>query len=113
MRTGTFVWLFTFVCLICSMNEAAAAEDLTASASNSALGARAHRGGGTVTILRGTPRQPASTEADNTGSKPQIVRAGVIGTGNNLWYVDSDQRIHACWLSGTGYVNSLKVVCTR
>ena len=41
-----------------------------------------------------------------------MAKAGVIGTGSNLWYVDSDGRIHACWLSGTGYVNSLRVVCS-
>jgi hypothetical protein len=63
-----------------------------------------------VTVLRGTPRQPDAIAA--APAKPQIVRAGVIGTGNNLWYIDSEGRIHACWLSGTGYVNSLRVTCT-
>ena len=76
-----------------------------------AIGTNNNGGRGAVTILRGTPRK--QTEADNASSKPQMVKAGVIGTGSNLWYVDSDGRIHACWLSGTGYVNSLKVVCTR
>ena len=65
-----------------------------------------------MTILRGTPRERTVTEPCNATSERQMPKAGVIGTGSNLWYVDSDGRIHACWLSGTGYVNSLRVVCS-
>ena len=113
MRARLFAGFFTFACLLTWMNTVSAADDLSAPAPSSAVGARGHGGGGTVTILRGTPSQPTGSETGDARAQPQIIRAGVIGTGNNLWFVDADQRIHACWLSGTGYVNSLKVTCTH
>ncbi|MFO1127579.1 MAG: hypothetical protein U1E66_03975 [Rhodospirillales bacterium] len=65
-----------------------------------------------VTVIRGSPSPPSAAAASDPAPTPQIVQAGVVGTGNNLWYLDAEHRIHACWLSGTGYVNSLRVVCT-
>jgi hypothetical protein len=72
-------------------------------------------GGGStsVTVLRGTPRKKTETYAERREAKPQPVAHGVQGTGENLWTVDSRGRVRACWLTGTGYVNSLRVVCTR
>ncbi len=103
---GLFLWPSVFF----SMNPAPAAEDLTASGRLSAdRSGSAHE----VTIIRGSPRRDAAATAEVPPAKPQIVRAGVVGTGDNLWFIDSDGRIHACWLSGTGYVNSLRVACTR
>jgi hypothetical protein len=87
------------------MNTASAADDLPASPT---IGAKSGGGGSAVTILRGTPRERTVTEPCNATSEPRMVKAGVIGTGSNLWYVDSDGRIHACWLSGM----HLRVVCS-
>jgi len=70
-------------------------------------------GGRSVTVLRGTPRKDTASSRERHQADRQPVAYGVQGTGENLWTVDSRGRIRACWLTGTGYVNSLKVVCTR
>ena len=70
-------------------------------------------GGGRVTVLRGTPGKDTSSPRQRRQANRQPVAHGVQGTGENLWTVDSRGRVRACWLTGTGYVNSLKVVCTR
>lgn len=86
----------------------------TASASDvNVLRGNANGGDGPVTILRGTPSQSTATEADSPARQQPVSASGVIGAGDSLWFVDSGGRIRACWLTGTGYVNSLKVVCTR
>jgi len=70
-------------------------------------------GAGPVTVLRGTPAKDISSSRARRQTSRQPVAHGVQGTGENLWTVDSRGRVRACWLTGTGYVNSLKVVCTR
>jgi hypothetical protein len=70
-------------------------------------------GGRPVTVLRGTPEKDTASSRERRQADRQPVAYGVQGTGENLWTVDSRGRIRACWLTGTGYVNSLKVVCTR
>ena len=113
MLTRIMLAMFGLLSPFIWMNPVSAAEDLTAPPHYSTVGADARVSAREVTILRGSPRRSTVEAPASAPSKPQIVRAGVIGPGDNLWYVDSDQRIHACWLSGTGYVNSLKVTCTR
>jgi len=66
-----------------------------------------------VTVLRGTPEKDIASSRERRRANRAPVAHGVQGTGENLWTVDSRGRIRACWLTGTGYVNSLKVVCTR
>lgn len=99
--------------LLCWGTAAPAMDNVLVPLVPTTIGAMADNDGGSVTILRGTPRQRDEPAADPVASKPRVVSAGVVGTGNNLWYIGADERIHACWLTGTGYVNSLKVVCTR
>lgn len=70
-------------------------------------------GGGPITLLRGTPGKNTASSRERGRENRQPVAHGVQGTGENLWTVDSRGRVRACWLTGTGYVNSLKVVCTR
>jgi hypothetical protein len=87
------------------MNTASAADDPPPSPT---IRVKSDGGGSAVTILRGTPPERTVTEPCNTTSERPMVKAGVIGTGSNLWYVDSDGRIHACWLAGM----HLRVVCS-
>ena len=51
------------------------------------IGAKSGGGGSGVTILRGTPRERTVTEPCNATSERPMAKAGVIGTGRNLWYV--------------------------
>ncbi len=69
--------------------------------------------GSRVTVLRGTPRKKTEPVRERREVTRQPVAQGLQGSGENLWYVDSRGRVHACWLTGTTYVNSLKVVCSR
>lgn len=110
------------ICLspIAGTHSASAVDDLAAPPSYPAvdpgadpLGSPYDRRGRGVTILRGSPSARTIAETDAPSPPSRIVSAGVIGTGRNLWFVDADGRIHACWLSGTGYVNSLRVTCTH
>lgn len=78
--------------------------------------ARAGRG---VTVIRGRwgTGRPGQSQEDDSQARgrplpPPAGGAVAIG-GDNLWSVDAGGRVRACWLQGTGYVNSLKVVCTR
>lgn len=72
-----------------------------------------------VTVIRGLSspqrRDQAQTDLPPTRGRPLPPPAGgAIATGgDNLWSVDASGRVRACWLQGTGYVNSLKIVCTR
>jgi hypothetical protein len=69
--------------------------------------------GAPVTVLRATPGKDASSYPERRPANRRPVAHGFQGTGDNLWTVDSRGRVHACWLTGTGYVDSLKVVCTQ
>jgi hypothetical protein len=70
-------------------------------------------GGRPVTVLRGAPEKDTASYRERRQANRQPIAYGVQGTGENLWTVDARGRVRACWLTGTGYVNSLKVVCTR
>jgi hypothetical protein len=69
--------------------------------------------GGPPAVLRATPGKVAPSYPVRRPANRRFVAHGFQGSGDNLWTVDSRGRVHACWLTGTGYVNSLKVVCTR
>ena len=66
-----------------------------------------------VTVLRGTPAKKAEPVRERREVSRSAVAPGFQGTGENLWYVDARGRVRACWLTGTTYVNSLKIVCNR
>lgn len=84
------------------------------------------RADGGVTVIRGrwgTGRPGQLQENDGRSPEdsprargrplPPPAEGGVATGGDSLWSVDAGGRVRACWLQGTGYVNSLKVVCTR
>lgn len=92
---------------------ASAAADVVVIRGSSAEVVSTSAGGGSVTVLRGTPGKDSAPSFQRREVSRRAVAHGVQGTGENLWTVDSRGRVRACWLTGTGYVNSLKVVCTR
>ena len=71
------------------------------------------RGGGAAAVLRGTPAKQGKSYPERRAAPKRTVTGDFTGTGENLWHVDSRGRLRACWLTGTGYVNSLAVVCTQ
>ncbi|MFO1153190.1 MAG: hypothetical protein U1E42_05940 [Rhodospirillales bacterium] len=112
MMARIMLGVVAFFSLLTWTSPAPAADDLAYPPRYSRFGDDSRSTVGGVTILRGSPSRPPAEAPQTAAPPPQIVRAGVIGTGNNLWFVDSNQRIRACWLSGTGYVNSLRLTCT-
>ena len=71
------------------------------------------RAAGTVTVLRGSTGKQGKSYPERRAAAKRPAARNFTGTGENLWHVDSRGRLRACWLTGTGYVNSLKVVCSN
>jgi hypothetical protein len=71
------------------------------------------RAAGGVTVLRGAPGKQGKSYPERRAAPKRTVTRDFTGTGENLWHVDSQGRLRACWLTGTGYVNSLAIVCTQ
>lgn len=68
---------------------------------------------GGVTVLRGSPAKKQAEAPAPIIVERRVDRPAVIAGGSDLWIVTRKGRIRACWLQGTGYTNSLKIVCSR
>ncbi|MBK8909305.1 MAG: hypothetical protein IPM60_15955 [Rhodospirillales bacterium] len=122
-RNGaTSIFLFYMIAgnaALASVTPASAADIIVIRGNKSEVVSTDPGADGSVTVISGLSRsrQPHQVQQETSPAREDPLPApsggAIVTGGDTLWNVDAGGRVRACWLQGTGYVNSLKVVCTR